>query len=347
MKKLFIIVASLLTLLAPAVAQVPTNPGDPVSVTPGSPEPLNPKNWRGILAPQQCPNGSLAPLNTCGDGRDGFGRQWDSFSQRMELRPPKILYGPGAITSNTALTQNAWTNLYGAIGANGFRSGLTAYIPRGNYNGWGQIAVASGPTANSVYTVRVLMGTCLQTAGSQQGILTIPQVATNAATAAGAIDGTNNVLGFVATTCIVPGMVAYDVTHPGAIASQILVCSVTSTTIKLTSAAAYPSCSATGFVTAPGVSNGDTIMFGFVSGYGGPQAWPGGLSLPFTIPYFFTTASLQCQAVDVSNQQCEMLTQIYTTDSGAVVLSGSGQVTNPPYSTSFNIIRVDGGYGAQ
>lgn len=343
MKRIFLLIALLCGL--PAYAQSPLNPGDPTATTPAYPTPSDPRAWREIINPQQCPSGTAAALNTCGDGRDGYVWGWDSFSGKMELRPPKILYGPGAITSTSGLTQNAWNNLYGAVGANGFRSGLTAYIPRGNYMGFGQVAVAGGGTSNAAYTVRVMMGTCLQATGSQQGILTIPQVATNAATAAGSVNGTNNVLGFAATTCISPGMVAYDVTHAGAIGAQILVCSVTPTTVTLTLATAYPSCTSSGFVTAPGVSNGDTIMFGFVSGYGGPLVWPGGSSLPFTIPYFFNTSALQCLAADRSNQQCEMFTQIYTTGSGDSVLSASGQVTNPPYSTSFNIFRVDGGYG--
>jgi hypothetical protein len=38
--------------------------------------------------------GTPATLNTCGDGRDGFVWGWDSFSGKLELRPPKILYGP-------------------------------------------------------------------------------------------------------------------------------------------------------------------------------------------------------------------------------------------------------------
>ena len=181
--------------------------------------------------------------------------------------------------------------------------------------GFGQVAVAGGGTSNATYTVRVLMGTCLQASGAQQGILIIPQIPTNASTAAGSVDGTNNVLGFASTSCILPGMVAYDVTQPGAIAAQIVVCSVTSTTVKLTSATAYPTCSSTGFVTSPGVSSSDTIMFGFVSGYGGPLTWPGTSGLPFTVPYFFTTAAQACLAADRSNHQWELFTQFSTTGS--------------------------------
>jgi hypothetical protein len=343
MKK-FILLCCLLFATV-AQAQSPQSPGDPYGPKPAAPAPLDLKGWNSILLPQQCPNGSTSTLNVCGDGRDGYGYQWDSFSGRMELRPPKILYGPGAYTSNTVITQNAWTGLYGGVGANGFRTGLTAYVPRGNYMGFGQIALASGPTANSTYTVRVLTGTCLQAAGAQQGILIVPQIGTNGATAAGSVDNVNNLLSFASTTCIQAGMTAYDVSHPGAIGAQIIVETVTPTTVKLCSST---NCVAgTGFVTAPGISNGDTIMFGYVAGYGGPQAWPGGNSLPFTIPYFFTTAAVQCLAADQSNQQCELLTQVFTTDSGATVLKASGQVTNPPYSTSFNIMRVDGGYQGQ
>lgn len=318
---------------APATADfLSTNPGDPYTSKPAQPVPLDSRGWRDILTPQQCPNGTLAALNTCGDGRDGFVWGWDSFSSKMELRPPKILYGPGAVTSSGVLTQNAWNNLYGSVGSSGFRGGLTAYIPRGNYMGFGQVAVASGTVSSSTYTVRVLMGSCLQVSGSQQGILIIPQIATNAGTTT-----SSNVLNFAATTCITAGMIAYDVTHPAAItASNAIVQSVTGTTALLASN-----------VASPGISSGDTIMFAFVSGYGGPLAWPGGSSLAFTIPYFFTTAAFACNAALNSNQQCEMLTQIYTTDSGAVQLAAGGQVTNPPYSTSFNIMRVDGGYGGQ
>lgn len=333
-------------MLSPAPAQYSASPGDSGPKA-AQPVPENRRDWRDILQPQRCPNGGPAALNTCGDGRDGFVWGWDSFSQHMELRPPKVLYGPGYITSNTGMTVNTWTNLYGSIGANGFRTGLTAYIPRGNYMGFGQVAFASGSTANSAYTIRVLMGTCLQATGSQQGILTIPNKATNAATAAGAVDGTNNVLGFASTTCILPGMVAYNVTHSLSIPAHTVVCSVTSTTIKLVVDTAYPSCTASGFVAAPGVSSGDTIEFGFTIGYGGPFTWPGGASTAFSVGYFYNTAGLQCLAADRSDQQCEIFVEAYTTDTAATVLNGGGQTTFPPYSTSFNIFRVDGGYGAQ
>jgi hypothetical protein len=334
MKKLFVIVAILIASLASVVAQVPTNPGDPVSVTPGAPAPLDVKNWRDILTPQVCPNGTPSALNTCGDGRDGFVWGWDSFSGRMELRPPKILYGPGAVSTNNALTQNAWTNLYGAVGANGFRTGLTAYVPVGNYTGNVQVEVASGSLGNGVYTIRVLMGTWLQTSGAQQGFLIIPKIATNAITAAG-----NNTLHFASTAGILPGMVVYDVSTKAAITQTspgTLVLSVSPTTVTMSTNAA-----------GGGVGNGDTIEFGFAIGYVS-QAWPGAAGLPFAINGSFTTgANVGCLAAQNSNQQCEIFTEIFTTDTGAAQLSQAGASAPPPYTTLLNIIRVDGGYGAQ
>lgn len=314
-----------------AVAQVNFNVGDEPSPKPAQPVPLNAKEWQNILAPQRCPNGTYAALNTCGDGRDGYHWQWDSFSRHMELRPPKILFGPGAITSTINLTQNTWNNLYGAVGASGYRGGLVAYIPRGNYVGSGQVAIATGSTANTTYTVRVLMGTCNPGSGAQNGILIIPQVPTSAGTTAG-----NNTLTFSATTCIIPGMVAFDVTNPAAIPAGVTVSSTSPTQAVLS-----------GNVASPGVSSGDVIMFGFVSGYGGPQAWPGAAGLSTTVHFEFTTAAIGCLAADKSDQQCEMLTQIYTNGAGSSVAIAGGQVTNPPYATYFNILRVDGGYGGQ
>lgn len=316
---------------APAFAQTPQSPGDPYTAKAAQPVPIDVRGWRDALTPQWCPNGTYAALNTCGDGRDGFVWGFDSFSGKMELRPPKILYGPGAVTANAGLTQNAWNNLYGSIGGNGFRSGLTAYIPPGNYMGFGQIVVASGSVSNATTTVRVLMGTCLQTTGSQQGILIVPQIATNAATTT-----SSNILSFASTNCVHVGMIAYDVTHPGAItAANAVVASVSSTTVGFSAN-----------VTTPGVSSGDVIMFAYVSGYG-VQVGPASTSLPYSVSYFFTTAAIGCLAAQNSNQQCEMLTQIYTTDSGAAQLAAAGQVTNPPFTTSFNIMRMDGGYGGQ
>src|ERR1700738_833463 len=97
-----------------ACSQAQFNVGDSPSPKPAQPVPLDTSDWRRILAPQGCPNGSYAALNACGDGRDGYVWGFNSFTGKMSLRPPKILYGPGAITSSIALTQNAWTNLFGA-----------------------------------------------------------------------------------------------------------------------------------------------------------------------------------------------------------------------------------------
>lgn len=347
-----------LALTCICMAQVPFNPGDAAAPRFGYPEPNNPLNWKGVLAPQQCPDGSLAPLNTCGDGRDGFVRGWDSFNQHMELRPPKILPLTGAISAassmggSLSLTQNAWNNLYGSIGAHGFRPGLTAYIPVGNYAGSGNVSIATGSTSNPAYTVRVLMGTCRKSSGSQKGILIVPgadgSITTNGATPAGAVNGVNNVLSFAATTCIAPGMTVYDVTHPGAVAAQIVVCSVAATTVTLTSATAYPACTASGFVSAPGVSNGDTFIFSYVIGYGGAKTWPGGAGLAEIVPYIFTTfANVPCLAAQNSYDQCEVLTQVFTTGTGDSIQTAGGAITNPPYPTNLIGSRIDGGYGAQ
>lgn len=330
----FLFALSLLATFG-AAAQTPFNPGDPGSPKNAPTPPLNYRNWREVLAPQPCPNGATnTGLNTCGDGRDGYVWGWDSFVQRMELRPPKILYGPGAMTSNNqfgAPVQNAWNPLYGSIGANGFRGGLTAYVPVGNYNGNYQVTFASN-SANATWTVRVLMGTWLQTSGSQQGILIIPRIATNAITAAG-----SPVLNFASTAGISAGMVAYDITTKTAItqtAPGTTVLSVTATTVTLS----------TNIV--GGVGNGDIIEFGFVSGYAANNG-PPIAGLVGNVTGNFTTAALQCLAAQNSLQQCEMLTEVFTTEAGATMLSQAGASAPPPYVTSFNIWRMDGGYGGK
>lgn len=345
MKRLMATIFTLLLLSSPVFAQAGPgglNMGDGPKAA--QPVPLNPKNWKNILSPQTCPNGAIAPLNQCGDGRDGFVWGWDSFSGHLELRPAKILGGAGAITGpssmggSLALTQNAWNNLYGPVlsgGINtGFRQGLTAYIPTGTYSGYGQISIATGSTANTTNTIRTLMGTCRKSSGLQQGILTVPgadgSITTNALTGIGSA-----LLNIANTTCITAGMMAYDITNPTAIPNGITVISVTSNSATLSSN-----------VAAPGVSNGDAIMFGFVIGQGGPKTWPGGAGLSETLNYTFTSfQSLGCLAALNSSDQCEILTQIFTNGTGESIQTAGIGISNPPYPTNFIIKRDDGGYG--
>lgn len=100
---------------------------------------------------------------------------WNPNTQRMELRHPKILFGPGALdasTGNISLTNNAWVALYSGIPGDGigFRAGLVGYVPKGRYGVFGHIAIATAATS-AVHYARVMQGTTEANPATQPRIM--------------------------------------------------------------------------------------------------------------------------------------------------------------------------------
>lgn len=100
---------------------------------------------------------------------------WNPNTQRMELRHPKIFFGPGALdasTGNIALSNNAWVGLYSGVPADGigFRAGLVGYVPKGRYGVFGHVAISTAATT-AVHYVRVRQGTTETNPANQPRIM--------------------------------------------------------------------------------------------------------------------------------------------------------------------------------
>lgn len=98
-----------------------------------------------------------------GENHEGWCPGWNPNTQRMELRPPKVVFGPGALdssTGNIALATDTWTALYTAIPGDGIgmRGGMVGYLPKGRWSIRGQVCIAT-PSTNKAYRVRVRQGT--------------------------------------------------------------------------------------------------------------------------------------------------------------------------------------------
>src|ERR1700680_2738260 len=118
------VIALLLGLASPALAQLQLMPGDPQAPKYGPPGPWCLADMGSFAGTEPAPSS---------DGHSGWVYSWDVVNQCFSLRPPALLTGPGALPSNISLTQNTFTPLDGAIGAGGFRPGLAQYPPAGEY----------------------------------------------------------------------------------------------------------------------------------------------------------------------------------------------------------------------
>jgi hypothetical protein len=97
-----------------------------------------------------------------GENQEGKVFSWNPNSGLMELRHPKLFFGPMALTSVTGnmAISTSWTTLALAVPNDGIgqRGGMTAYPPKGRYGICGFVGVASS-IDNLTIHLRVMQGT--------------------------------------------------------------------------------------------------------------------------------------------------------------------------------------------
>lgn len=108
----------------------------------------------------QDPGATTPEAMPSGENQEGKVFSYNPNSGLMELRHPKLFFGPMALTSGNIPIGKEWTTLATAVPSDGIgmRGGMSAYVPRGRYGISGFVAVAS-PSDNLTIHLRVMQGT--------------------------------------------------------------------------------------------------------------------------------------------------------------------------------------------